>query len=309
MAEDLDDVEDLDFVVKFPSPGSTTGTGGIDEEESDDDEETQDSDPSAKLFVDTSNLDKEPVVILLGWMGCKDKYLAKYSEIYERKGCITIRYIPPMGDLFFKQSNLQKTAAKLLELIFDLSLENNSIFFHVFSNGGGYVYRNISELLHVNKDYNDIKRNIKGCMFDSCPSPGTVITAAQTLISSLQVNEFLRFLLLFTTILYLIAFRLWERFMGLVHMIRKPQQFSGVVNYYSAMKSDPMRCPQLFLYSKADLLISYKKIENVVRHRQNLGIMLMTICWEDSKHVQHLVKHRETYMKKCYDFMETCLHM
>lgn len=28
----------------------------------------------------------EPVVYLLGWAGCKDKYLAKYSEFYEQKG-------------------------------------------------------------------------------------------------------------------------------------------------------------------------------------------------------------------------------
>ncbi len=30
----------------------------------------------------------EPVVILLGWMGCQEKHLAKYSEFYVRKGCV-----------------------------------------------------------------------------------------------------------------------------------------------------------------------------------------------------------------------------
>lgn len=28
----------------------------------------------------------EPVVFLLGWAGCKDKYLAKYSEFYVQRG-------------------------------------------------------------------------------------------------------------------------------------------------------------------------------------------------------------------------------
>ncbi|MEQ2289822.1 Transmembrane protein 53 [Ameca splendens] len=28
---------------------------------------------------------KEPVVILLGWAGCKDKHLSKYSSIYNDK--------------------------------------------------------------------------------------------------------------------------------------------------------------------------------------------------------------------------------
>ena len=48
----------------------------------------------------------EPVIILLGWVGSKDKILAKYSAIYEKEGCITIRYIHPVqitflsGELF-----------------------------------------------------------------------------------------------------------------------------------------------------------------------------------------------------------------
>ncbi|XP_009323880.1 PREDICTED: transmembrane protein 53-like [Pygoscelis adeliae] len=29
--------------------------------------------------------DGQPVVILLGWAGCQDKYLAKYSAIYSQK--------------------------------------------------------------------------------------------------------------------------------------------------------------------------------------------------------------------------------
>ena len=31
------------------------------------------------------NEKKEPVVILLGWAGCKDHHLAKYSSIYEKR--------------------------------------------------------------------------------------------------------------------------------------------------------------------------------------------------------------------------------
>ncbi|CAG7824532.1 unnamed protein product [Allacma fusca] len=37
----------------------------------------------------------QTVVILLGWTGAQDKQLAKYSEIYTKKGCITLRCIIP----------------------------------------------------------------------------------------------------------------------------------------------------------------------------------------------------------------------
>ena len=40
---------------------------------------------------------KEPVVVLLGWLGCSNKNLSKYSEIYEAKGWVIFF-------LFFKNS-------------------------------------------------------------------------------------------------------------------------------------------------------------------------------------------------------------
>ena len=33
-----------------------------------------------------------PIVFLLGYAGCKDETLQKYSQIYDQLGCITIRY-------------------------------------------------------------------------------------------------------------------------------------------------------------------------------------------------------------------------
>lgn len=58
--------EDLDYHITFPSP--------ISQDFSDDD------------FEDLgAGLHKEPVVILLGWMGCQEKHLSKYSSIYEQR--------------------------------------------------------------------------------------------------------------------------------------------------------------------------------------------------------------------------------
>lgn len=36
-------------------------------------------------FVFIYDDNKKPVIVLLGWAGCQDKYLAKYSAIYEEK--------------------------------------------------------------------------------------------------------------------------------------------------------------------------------------------------------------------------------
>ena len=42
-----------------------------------------DSDYVFVVNGDTSNI---PIVLLLGWAGCQDKYLMKYSKIYEDRG-------------------------------------------------------------------------------------------------------------------------------------------------------------------------------------------------------------------------------
>lgn len=69
----MSDQEDLDYYIMFPSfppsPKDPTAAGQDQREE----------------FVFVYEEDKRPVVILLGWAGCQDRYLAKYSSIYEEK--------------------------------------------------------------------------------------------------------------------------------------------------------------------------------------------------------------------------------
>lgn len=73
----MSDQEDLDYYIMFPpfppspkDPALTTTTTGQDQREE---------------FVFVYEEDKRPVVVLLGWAGCQDRYLAKYSAIYEEK--------------------------------------------------------------------------------------------------------------------------------------------------------------------------------------------------------------------------------
>lgn len=87
----MSDQEDLDYYIMFPSfPPSpkdpTLTAAGQDQREE---------------FVFVYEEDKRPVVILLGWAGCQDRYLAKYSAIYEDK-----RYI---SGIFFADSRRIET--------------------------------------------------------------------------------------------------------------------------------------------------------------------------------------------------------
>uniref|UniRef100_A0A8C5TNC7 Transmembrane protein 53 n=1 Tax=Malurus cyaneus samueli TaxID=2593467 RepID=A0A8C5TNC7_9PASS len=134
----------------------------------------------------------QPVVILLGWAGCQDRYLAKYSAIYSQKGCTVIRYTAPWRMIFFAESfgirSLQTPARQLLELLFDHSIENRPILFHVFSNGGVMLYRYIVEALHTHRPFKSLR--IAGTIFDSAPGRRNLrggLRALATILDSMNL--------------------------------------------------------------------------------------------------------------------------
>lgn len=70
MASNNADLDHLEYYIKFPSPNFNYNNTNND-----------DSD-----YVFVVNERKIPIILLFGWAGCQDKYLSKYSAIYEEKG-------------------------------------------------------------------------------------------------------------------------------------------------------------------------------------------------------------------------------
>ncbi|XP_013393756.1 transmembrane protein 53-A [Lingula anatina] len=282
--------EDIEYHVTFPSPTSVA-------------EDQDASEENLEYLDEQKELEKEPVVIMLGWVGCHDKTLAKYSAIYEKRGFITIRYTASVEDVFFNQHKLRPIALKLLELLSDLSLEDNPIFFHVFSNGGGFVYRYIAEILNSDCQYDSL--NVRGTVFDSAPSHRSPFVARRAFMLTMQHKGFM-----------------WRQFMGLLVLItiflkvfieRITSLFrwssdTSFGDYWDVMKNDKSRWPQLYLYSKADELVNYRYVEEIIKHRKKLGVIVMAMCWEDSPHVQHFRVHREAYMAQVYAYVDFCLN-
>ena len=65
-----EDEEDWEYYLSFPTPvPASDGAPDV-------------TDSSIDFF----DFESEPVVILLGWAGCEDRYLAKYSSFYENAG-------------------------------------------------------------------------------------------------------------------------------------------------------------------------------------------------------------------------------
>lgn len=57
---------------------------------------------------------------------------------------ITIRYSAPVENLFWKRAAMKSIGEKILKLIYDMNFDSHPIIFHIFSNGGAFLYQHIS---------------------------------------------------------------------------------------------------------------------------------------------------------------------
>lgn len=66
--------DSLEYFIKFPPPLSAVSNALLPDDCSECD------------FNFASEENSTPIVLLLGWAGCQDRYLMKYSKIYEDRG-------------------------------------------------------------------------------------------------------------------------------------------------------------------------------------------------------------------------------
>ncbi|CAF97742.1 unnamed protein product, partial [Tetraodon nigroviridis] len=244
---------------------------------------------------------KEPVVILLGWAGCKDKHLSKYSSIYNEQGCVTIRYTAPLKTIFISESfgykELKSTALKLLEILYDYEVENSPVLFHIFSNGGFMLYRYIVDLLHTDKQFGSLC--VIGAVVDSAPGSGNVRGAVRALNATLDpsVSPALRSALIavFAVAVFVLRIILYP----LTKYIHK--------NHYDAVRERPPGWPHLHLYSTADQVIRHRDIEAFVDTLKQKGVPVDSFDFVSTPHVGHFRQFPEQYALNCRNFLAACV--
>ncbi|XP_028749026.1 transmembrane protein 53 isoform X1 [Peromyscus leucopus] len=241
-----------------------------------------------------------PVVILLGWGGCRDKNLAKYSAIYHKRGCIVIRYTAPWHMVFFSESlgipSLRVMAQKLLELLFDYEIEREPLLFHVFSNAGVMLYRYVLELLQTHQRFGHL--HVVGTIFDSGPGDSNLVGALRALATILERRPaVLRLLLVVAFALVVVLF----------HFLLAPFTALFHTHFYDRLQDSGSHWPELYLYSRADRVVSAKDVERMVEARLAHQVLVRSVDFVSSAHVSHLRDYPTYYTSLCVDFMHNCV--
>lgn len=197
----------------------------------------------------------------------------------------------------FGYKELRSIAHKLLEILYDYEVENNPIFFHVFSNGGFMLYRYMVELLQSHKQFRSLY--VVGSVMDSGPGSQNVIGALRALRTTLgpKVNVVLRCLLL----------ALFAVTVFLLRVVLYPLTKHFHKNHYDAMMEHPAPWPQMYLYSRADRVIRYGDVEKMVKSLQEKGVLVESFDFITPAHVCLFRDCPEDYSNRCRTFLKSCM--
>ncbi|XP_043818038.1 uncharacterized protein LOC110626059 isoform X2 [Manihot esculenta] len=120
---------------------------------------------------DCSLAKSRTVVVLLGWLGSKQKHLKKYADWYTSRGFHAITFTFPMAEIlsYRVDGKAEQDIDLLVNHLADWLEEEHgkSLIFHTFSNTGWLTYGVILEKLQNQDPY--LMGRIKGCIVDSAP--------------------------------------------------------------------------------------------------------------------------------------------
>ena len=261
------------------------------------------------------------IVVLAGWMGCRDRALSKYARWYaDEFGLDTIATLrftaPPMP-----RARLDRIAAQLLDLLAQHPNRSARIVFHSFSNGGMIPYLALVRALHGTPRFASALRSRVRCsVFDSCPALYSSDWAAvaggfNAAWTALDGNTPARALLAAACAAPALGFawacaRAWAAGRRRRLLLLGGAGAAGALlvraarTRFQAMNERcPSRVPELYLYSRDDPLTNAGLVADLAATRKRLGVDVREKSWDRSGHVAHFLHHAEEYRREVSRFV------
>ncbi len=237
-----------------------------------------------------------PLAVILGWASSTDENILKYANLYQELGYQTLRISFTFGaGSALKTKEHDKFALGLLKLIqSDQQINRNSVVIHTLSNAGTFIYRHLLEYAQDVDEYAFMKSSIKCLIHDSGPGLNkdyldTIENVAKSVKNVRNTS---------TSTIGSVA----EVITGMVKYMRD--------DYVNAtmerLAKDPNKIPTLFLYSKADRLISHEEVTRFIEKRKEFlpDVNIESVLFDDSEHVSHFVQHRDEYLAKLKEHLK-----
>ena len=238
---------------------------------------------------------KQPLVVLLGFMEGTMKQLKNYSVIFEEQNFTSLCVETSFIDTCFRYDTVAMQRASKITDIMSTKLMNNNIhrpvIFYTISNGGLTLFYHMTKNL---KPGGLFQRNTVGIIFDSCPivydfdkMPGIMSD-----VSTLSIrNPMLKL------VIGSITKPLYHGMLAL-----KPE----ALNIIPTIKNCGLKSPQLYLFSKSDKVALYENILDFIKDQEDRKIDVTYKLWDNSEHVKHLSTHKQEYIQIVQSFIKKC---
>ncbi|XP_074561666.1 uncharacterized protein LOC141817958 [Curcuma longa] len=279
------------------------------------------ADPSSKAKSQT-------VVVLLGWLGARQKHLKRYAEWYTSRGYHVVTFTFPMADVVSYKvgGKVERDVESLAEHLVDwvAEEEGKNLVFHTFSNTGWLTYGVLLEKFRE-QDSSAIAK-IKGCIVDSAPVavPDPQVWASgfsaallkkqsvaakgntRSIVSGLNVGDSETICAgpkpaVAESALLVVLEKFFKVVLNLPTINRR---LSDVLDL---LTSEQPNCPQLYIYSSADQVIPAKSVESFIERQRRAGHEVRACDFLSSPHVDHFRNHPALYDTQLASFLDDCV--
>ncbi|XP_042486244.1 transmembrane protein 53-like [Macadamia integrifolia] len=267
------------------------------------------------------------VVVLLGWLGAKQKHLKRYADWYTSRGFHVITFTFPMAEILSYQ--IGEKAEQDIELLANhlagwLEEEHGkNLIFHTFSNTGWLTYGVILEKFQ--KQDPTLMGNIRACIVDSAPvaAPDPQVWASGFSAAFLKKQSI-------TTkglagadsgveargsskseehkpaVTEKVLLVVLEKFFEVV--LNLPKVNRRLSDVLALLSSKQPRCPQLYIYSTADRVIPAEAVESFIEKQRRAGHVVSACNFLSTPHVDHFRNDPNLYTSQLTKFLEDSAH-
>uniref|UniRef100_A0A5B6YIN2 Transmembrane protein 53 n=1 Tax=Davidia involucrata TaxID=16924 RepID=A0A5B6YIN2_DAVIN len=284
--------------------------------------------PNAIDILGNSDCSSRTVVVLLGWLGAKQKHLKRYAEWYTSRGFHVITITFPMAEILSYQvgGKAEQHIDLLVNHLADWLEEEygKNLVFHTFSNTGWLTYGVILEKFQ--KQDPTLIGRIRGCIVDSAPvaapnpqvwasgfsaaflkkqsvatkgfmsanEPGLEVSVSTENVAEAKpaVTE---------AALLLILEKFFEVVLNLPTVNRRLSDVLGLLT------SRQPSCPQLYIYSSADRVIPAGSVESFIEEQRRTGREVRACNFISTPHVDHFRNDPKLYTSQLTQFLDDCV--
>ncbi|WVZ77982.1 hypothetical protein U9M48_025768 [Paspalum notatum var. saurae] len=267
------------------------------------------------------------LVVLLGWLGARQKHLRRYADLYRERGVGAVRFVVPVRELVGIDLG-RRVERRVADLSDEIAAwcdadRRRTLLFHTFSNTGWLAYGAVLENL---QSRDDITERIRGCIIDSAPvlEIRPEVWAAGFSAAMLKKNssmtgpaaESLDGPIVNGT-LNKVSSNLTQPSWGECFLLSTLQKFFEIVLHVpdvnkrlckvlSVLSDKQPSCPQFYLYSSADRVIPANCVESFMDLQRSLGRSVFAHNFVSSPHVDHYRSFPHVYSAKIDEFLKIC---